>query len=154
MQIYDHGNVLWLEESLRATKQNSGWPKKWAKFEGCLWILILNFQFMLIKLKWVWLDMVYSQSMIKKKKKMIKLCAWGGMIEFWVLEFWCEIDQVMCSLKEPLVFVKSSTWMWPLPDCGSLRCVCNYKKCYHNSVSITWKHLKYVFNFHNSSLKN
>ena len=85
MQIYDHGNVLWLEESLRAAKQNSGWPKKWAKFEGCLWILILNFQFMLIKLKWVWLDMVYSQSMIKKKKK------WSSCVreEVWLsFEFW------------------------------------------------------------------
>ena len=123
----------------------------------CLWILILNFQFTLIKLKWVWLDMFYSWSMIKnipkKKSGCLREEIWGWM-EFWVLELWCEIDQVMCSLKEPLVFVKSSTWMWPLPDCGSLRCVCNYKKCHHNSVSITWKHLKYVFNFHNSSLKN
>ena len=27
-------------------------------------------------------------------------------------------------------------------------------KCHHNSVSIVWKHLKCVFSFHNSSLKN
>ena len=26
--------------------------------------------------------------------------------------------------------------------------------CHYNSVSITWKHLKYFFSFHNSSLKN
>ena len=123
----------------------------------CLWILILNFQFTLIKLKWVWLDMFYSWSMIKNiPKKKIRLCAWGDMRLDGILSFGVVVwnDHVVCSLKEPLVFVKSSTWMWPLPDCGSLRCVCNYKKCYHNSVSITWKHLKYVFNFHNSSLKN
>ena len=33
--------------------------------------------------------------------------------------------------------------------------LCVYlQKCHHNSVSIPWKHLKCVFNFHNSSLKN
>ena len=26
--------------------------------------------------------------------------------------------------------------------------------CHYNSISITWKHLKYFFSFHNSSLKN
>ena len=35
---------------------------------------------------------------------------------------------------------------------GSSLCV-YLQKCHHNSVSITWKHLKYVFSFHNSSLK-
>ena len=33
--------------------------------------------------------------------------------------------------------------------------ICVYlQKCHHNFVSITWKNLKCVFNFHNSSLKN
>ena len=33
--------------------------------------------------------------------------------------------------------------------------ICVYlPKCHHNSVDITQKHLKVVFSFHNSSLKN
>ena len=33
--------------------------------------------------------------------------------------------------------------------------MCVYlQKCHYNSVSISWKYLKYVFSFHNSSLKN
>ena len=109
----------------------------------CLWILILNFQFMLIKLKWVWLDMFYSRSIIKnipkkkhtkKKKKThthiytINVCVRRNEAG-WSFEFWsCGVKLIrLCSLKEPLVFVKSSAWTWPLLDHGSLRCVCNYK---------------------------
>ena len=36
---------------------------------------------------------------------------------------------------------------------GSSMCV-YLQKCHYNSVSIIWEHLKCVFNFHNSSLKN
>ena len=33
--------------------------------------------------------------------------------------------------------------------------MCVYlQKCHHNFVSITWKHLKCIFSFYNSSLKN
>ena len=38
-------------------------------------------------------------------------------------------------------------------DRGSQQCV-YLPKCHGNSVSISQKHLKCVFNFHNSSLKN
>ena len=40
------------------------------------------------------------------------------------------------------------SWGGWIPKCVYLQ------DCHHNSVSITWKHLKCVFSFHNSSLKN
>ena len=40
------------------------------------------------------------------------------------------------------------SWGGWIPKCVYLQ------DCHHNSVSITWKHLKCVFSFHNSSLEN
>ena len=47
---------------------------------------------------------------------------------------------------------KSKVAVGPL-TVGPLMCV-YLPKCHHNYVFITWRHLKCVFSFHNSSLKN
>ena len=48
---------------------------------------------------------------------------------------------------------KRGEWSQKLRLVGPSMCV-YLQDCHHNSVSITWKHLKCVFSFHNSSLKN
>ena len=55
--------------------------------------------------------------------------------------------------RPPRVKGKKKNRIWLLTCCGFLKYVC-LSKCHHNSVSITWKHLKCVFICHNSSLKN
>ena len=48
---------------------------------------------------------------------------------------------------------KKNVWSQKLQLVGPSLCV-YLQKYHHNSVSITWKHLKCVFSFHNSLLKN
>ena len=48
---------------------------------------------------------------------------------------------------------KRGEWSQKLQLVGPSLCV-YLQKCHHNSVSITWKHIKFVFNLYNSSLKN
>ena len=48
---------------------------------------------------------------------------------------------------------KRGEWSQKLQLVGPSMCV-YLQDCHHNFVSITWKHLKCVFSFHNSSLKN
>ena len=58
------------------------------------------------------------------------------------------------KLTEPSKKKKKKTKLnWLLTCCGSLKYV-YLPKCYYNYVSITQKHLKVVFSFHNLSLKN
>ena len=50
--------------------------------------------------------------------------------------------------KRSLCWREQKVWPWD-------PCMCVYLPKYHeNSVLITWKHLKYVSSFHNSSLKD
>ena len=48
---------------------------------------------------------------------------------------------------------KRGEWSQKLRLVGPSMCV-YLQDCYHNSVSITWKHIKCAFSFNNSSLKN
>ena len=48
---------------------------------------------------------------------------------------------------------KRGEWSQKLQLVGPSLCV-YLQKCHHNSVFITWKHIKFVFSLYNSSLKN
>jgi len=75
------------------------------------------------------------------------LCVWscGGMKMEWLFWAWWREPLLMASKVAPGV-----TCLWPW-----VPAVCVYlPKCQGNSVSITQKHLKCVFSFLNSSLKN
>ena len=81
---------------------------------------------------------------VRARQRQAQTC--GGMkMEEWSGSHWW---------REPLQVVPKDMpgvtllWPWVPPMCVYL------PKCHGNSVLITWKYLKYVFSFHNSSLKN
>ena len=107
--------------------------------------MILDFAFFFFLVFFVLFCFVYYyRILIIEEASVFGLVVWRNKkVE---REQWNEIRAVGESSKEVL----DMTCLWPW-----VPWMCVYlPKCHHYSVSITWKHLKCVFSFHNSSLKN